>query len=202
MPDLIWPSVRAAFVPFSARYEGVVPHLYQDCIGLVTIAIGCLVDPLPLALALPLVRADGTPASRDEIAAEWRLIKSHTELAHKGAGAARKLATLRLTDEGVAQVVGARLDATVAALARRFPELPTWPADAELGTLSLAWACGAGFRYPKLDAALRRQDWTTAADESAIRDNPPRTAAQRALYLAAAESVAQGREPSELTGAG
>lgn len=204
MSALIHASTRAAFVPFTAPLEGVVPHLYLDVRGLVTVAIGCLVDPLPLALSLPLVTLfDGSPATRTEIEAEWRLIKSHTELAHKGAGAARKLCSLRLTPQGVEQVVGVRLDEMVAALVKRFPELPAWPAAAQLATLSMAWACGCAFRFPKLDAALRLRRFEVAADECKMREegNPglaPRNVANRELYLEAGRNVAMGLNPSVL----
>ena len=61
-------SVRAAFVPFSERFEGRISFLYQDCRGLVTIACGALVDPVEMALTLPLVHnSDGLPATREEI---------------------------------------------------------------------------------------------------------------------------------------
>lgn len=194
----IWPSVAAAFVAFSTPLEGVEHAMYADIRGLVTTAIGCLADPIELALAMPWVRADGSPATRDEVAADWHAVKGRPELARLGARAAEPCTTVRLTDEGVARVVGQRLDATVAALARRFPELPEWPADAQLAVLSLAWACGAGFAYPKLEACLRRRDFAGAALECDIRGNPRRSAAQRQLLLEAHQVADEGGDPSVL----
>ena len=91
----------------------------------------------------------------------------------------------------------------VVALARRFPDLPTWPASAQLAVLSLAWACGPGFRFPKTEAAIRTQDWATAAEEGVINSvgNPgviPRNKANRQLFLAAAHVVAIGGDRSVL----
>lgn len=209
MPDssLIYPSVRAAFVPFSIRFEGSVAWLYQDIKGLVTIAVGVLVDPLELALDTLdgfMVRAsDGQPASRHEIAADWQAIKRHPDLARRGHRAAESVAWLRLTPEGLEAVTLRKLDAMVAALVRRFPQLPSWPASAQLAVLSLAWACGAGFRFPRTERALLARDWATAAEEGVIDagGNPgvvPRNAANKRLFLAAAHVEAAGGEPSVL----
>lgn len=195
---MIWPSVRSAFVAFSSPLEGRTDFLYADVRGLVTTAIGCLADPIELALAMPWVRADGSPATRAEVAADWHAVKDRPELARLGARAARAYTTVRLTDEGIERVVSGRLDATVTALVRRFPELPEWPAPAQLALLSLAWACGAAFAYPKLEACLRRRDFAGAADECAIRGNPKRSAAQRQLLLEAHQVADEGGDPSAL----
>jgi hypothetical protein len=204
---MIHPSVRAAFVPFSVRFEGSVPWLYQDCRGLVTAAVGVLCDPLELALDTldgHMIRAsDGQPATRHEIAADWQAIKRHPDLARRGHRAAESVAWLRLTPEGLEAVTLRKLDAMVAQLARRFPALASWPASAQLAVLSLAWACGAGFRFPRTERALLARDWTTAAEEGVIdaTGNPgvvPRNAANRALWLAAAHVEAHGLDPAEL----
>jgi len=50
------------------------------------------------------------------------------------------------------RVVSAVLDE--ATLRRRFPAYDSWPADAQLGTLSCAWAAGAGWACPKFTAAV------------------------------------------------
>ncbi len=203
MREVIWPSVRAAFIAFSSPLEGVIPWLYLDVKGLVTTAIGVLVDSPQAAAALPFVRHDGSPATRAEIADEWARIKGHRELAQQGARAARALCQLRLTDEGVERVVLAKLDVMVEALARRFPDIVSWPAPAQLATISLAWACGAGFAFPKLEAALRRRDFGAASVECTIREAgnagvAPRNRANRRLYQLAARAVAEGLCPSLL----
>jgi GH24 family phage-related lysozyme (muramidase) len=206
-PDLIHPSVREAFLPLSVRFEGSVSWLYQDIKGLVTVAVGVLVDPLELALDTldgHMVRKlDGDPATRHEIAADWQAIKRAPDLARRGHRAAESVAWLRLTPEGLEAVALRKLDAMAAQLARRFPQLPAWPASAQLAVLSLAWACGAGFHFPKTERALLARDWATAAEEGVIdaTGNPgvvPRNAANRALWLAAAHVEATGGDPAAL----
>lgn len=201
----IRPAVEERFVAFSTPLEGCVPHFYLDIKGLVTIAIGRLADPLSTALDLPLVRADGSAATQAEIEAEWRRIKPATWLARKGHTAARSLCVLHLTPEGIESVTMGRLREMGAALARRFPDFPCWPADAQLAVLSLSWACGPGFAFPKCAAALALGDFTTAARECAIssRGNPgviPRNVANRRLLTAAALVVAEDGDRDVLTG--
>ena len=74
-----------------------------------------------------------------------------------------------------------------------FPALPSWPWEAQMATLSLCWAVGTALPrgWPRLTAALRAQDWATAAAECEIRSegNPgvvPRNERNRQLYLDAA----------------
>jgi GH24 family phage-related lysozyme (muramidase) len=204
-------SVREAFVRFSGPLEGVLSWMYLDVKGLVTVAIGNLVDDParelasapPEALALPLVRPDGTPATRGEIAEAWRAVKKRKDLSQRGGGAFKNITTLRLTPAGIDSVVGAKLAFFDRELAERFPGYPAWPADAQLATLSMAWACGAHFRFPRLATALNALDFAKAAKECTIQEhkNPgvrPRNVANRIMYLNAARAVAHGADPERL----
>jgi GH24 family phage-related lysozyme (muramidase) len=184
-------AVREAFVPFTIPLEGVVPFLYLDVKSYVTIAIGILCDPIETALDLPMVHPGGEPATREEIAAEWRMIKSHPELAAYGHRAAAQYCRLHLTPEGVQQVVLAKLDVFDRELKKRFPEWEEWPADAQLATLSMAWACGAWFKFGNLEKACKAQDWDAAAASCKINEdgNPgiiPRNKLNVQLYRNAA----------------
>ena len=66
--------VRRSFVAFSGPLEGVIPYMYADVRGLVTTAIGILIDPMSYALALPWVRRDGSPATPGEIVEDWHRV--------------------------------------------------------------------------------------------------------------------------------
>lgn len=186
-------SVAATFVAFSSPLEGVVPWMYLDVKGLVTVAIGNLIDPVSLAVDVPFLRPDGSPASVDEIRAEWQRVKGNASLARLGHQAARHVTTLRLSDEGVQQVVGRALASMEAGLRRAYPEWDEWPADAQLATLAMSWACGTGFRrsFRRLHTALLARDWATASQQCQINaaGNPgvvPRSRAMRQLYFLAA----------------
>jgi hypothetical protein len=211
-------SVRRAWVPVNAAWEGVVPWMYADVLGLITVGIGNLIDrssdkdePQPWrdALSLPFVRPNGTPATQAEIRAAWQAVKSRPELAQQGHRVAARYSTLRLTAQGIEDVVLRKLDANHVQLRKRYTAIDSWPADAVFATHSMAWACGGAFgyagRYPfrKLDAALQAFDFDTAADECTIREegNPgviPRNKANRAMYRNAARVLSWKLDPSEL----
>lgn len=190
---MIAPEVREGWVAFNAPLEGVVPWMYLDVRGLVTTAIGVLIDPIEMAIYLPWRRQDGTSATRAEIEADWCRIKGRQGLARKGHRAAELVAQLRLSPEGVEQATLERLDLMARDLVERFPALPSWPWQAQMATLSLAWAVGTALPrgWPRLTAALREEDWIEASRECEIRSegNPgvvPRNEQNRLLYLEAA----------------
>ncbi len=189
-------SLRVRFVPeVGTPFEGVVPFMYLDVKGLVTTGIGNLIDTPDEALSLPWRNADGSLATRMQIAGEWHYVKSRQDMKLGGGMAYGKVTRLRLDAAGIDLAVSRTLDRMDHQLEARFPEYEDWPEDAMLATLSLSWACGAAFHFPKLEAALRAQDFVTAAEECSINSvgNPgvvPRNKKNRALYLAAAEDLA------------
>lgn len=192
-------SVEAGFVGFSAPLEGVVRWMYLDIKGLVTVAIGNLIDPVSLALSVPFVWPDGTAATSSEIRTEWQKVKSNTSLARKGYRAAENVSQLRLTDEGVEALVHKVLRTFDAEMLKRYPAWESWPADAQLATFAMAWACGPAFgrTFKGLDASLKRGDWKSAATQCRIDDskNPgvtPRNKAMRQLYFLAAAMPCDG----------
>lgn len=195
-------AVRDAFVTYTSPLEGVVHFMYCDVLGLVTTGIGNLIDPAQMALGLPWLRADGSPATQREIAAEWMAVKARQDLKMQGGMAYKQVTRLHLDDAGVAALVMGKLDANDAFLIKRFPSFEDWPADAQLATHSLAWACGPAFRFPKLAAALENQDFDTAAAECTIHPEQgtivKRNAAQRILYRNAAKVLACQLDPDEL----
>jgi hypothetical protein len=170
--------------------------MYLDVKGLVTTGIGNLVDPAPLAMSLPfLFKVTNQPATKEQIAVEWRTIKQHTELAKEGHLAAGKIAELYLDSAGIDALVLSRLDSNEAIILKEesFKDFEIWPADAQLGVLSMAWAMGPeGFkRYPIFSSACARRAWKTAAAECKMHEegNPglvPRDEANSLLFSNAA----------------
>jgi GH24 family phage-related lysozyme (muramidase) len=188
------PIVREKFFAYNAPFEGVISHLYADCKNLVTIGVGCLADPLPMVLALPMRRPDGTLATTQEIAADWNAVKGDPLCATRGHTYAAKLCKLRLEPADVEALVLRRLDDFAAHLAKRFPAFGSWPWQAQLAVLSIAWACGPGFRFPRMEQALLAGDFAAAAEECEINATGnagviPRNAANKALLLEASKPV-------------
>jgi hypothetical protein len=199
-------AVADGFYDWSARYEGAVNFPYLDVKGLVSIGVGILADPVGLMLSLPLRRKDGTLASTGEITAEYNRIKS---LGDKGARLghlyARQYATLHLDDAGMHLVVERKLDTFETVLKRRYPNWEEYPADAQLGVMSYAWAMGPSFEKlaPKFDRAVKTMQWLDAAVESHLQEkgNPgviPRNKAMDELFRNASVVDAQHLDPTQL----
>jgi hypothetical protein len=131
-----------------------------------TVAVGVRCDPVEFAMRLPFRHPDGRLATPEEIRAEYNLVAQRKDLARRGGWTFQAITKLRLTQEGMQALTMRKLEEMATALRARFGQ--AWddaPADAQLGTLCLAWAAGAGFRFPKFDAAFRRGDWTVCARE-------------------------------------
>ena len=191
----MYASVRSEFAAFTKTLEGRVPWMYLDVKTLVTVGMGNRVDPVEHALALPFIHKDDrAPVSRGEIRAEWQLLKSRPQLAVRGHRTCEEITNLRLTDTAMDDLVDHTLEANETILKRTFPHWHSWPADAQLGVLSMAWALGAGFtlHWPRFTAAANAQDWSVAAAECKISEAgnagvKPRNLADAVLFGNAAE---------------
>lgn len=193
------PSVLAVFPEYTHRYEGKVTTMYVDVLGLVTVGAGCLIDSPDAAARLPFVHPSGTVAEPDEIRAAWRNLKANKDSlkTRHYKYAAPYTYGLRLPDAAVDDLMLERLASFVTHLRKTFTEWDSFPADAQLGILSLAWAAGSGFtaKFPRFTAAALRGDWAAAAEHGQLRTTGPdgtfnagvvpRNAAQRWLFLAA-----------------
>lgn len=191
----MYQSVRDAFYDFNAPLEGVINWMYLDIKGLVTIGVGNLIDPINLALGLPFEHeADsGNFATSDEIQQAWEMVKSDQSLSSKGAKAFKDLNDLRLSEAAVRSLVDSKLTTNETSLKVAFPDFESFPADAQLGLLSMAWAMGSGFvpKFPRFRSACSSQNWDAAAIECSISEigNPGvirRNEADRTLFSNAA----------------
>lgn len=140
-------SVFDAFVRFSAPLEGLTHNPYLDVKGLLTVGLGCLIDPPETAASLPWTFADGSPAPTAEVLAQLRSLKFQQGLKNYryDSPVVLKATTIRLTDAGVLDVASRRMLANEAFIAKALPGYATWPADAQLFAHSMAWAIGAGW---------------------------------------------------------
>jgi hypothetical protein len=198
----MFPSVQSSFPAFSTKFEGRVPYMYLDILGLVTVGVGNLIDPVQAAQALPFcfknrpgISAPGSPATQDQITQEWQALKSTPGLATKGFTACEPITQLELSDDAIDSIVLARLTQNESFLKRQqwFQNFDTWPADAQLGLLSMAWAMGPGGPggFPHFRAACQSLDFNTAAAQCKMSEagNPgliPRNQANFTLFSNAA----------------
>lgn len=207
---MIRQSVKDGFLGYTAPLEGeAVPHMYVDVIGLVTVAYGNLIDasqsgsaaPWTPALALPWRWPDGGLATSDQIKADWlRLKSSEASLRRRSLAVQATFTHVRLSPDACKALVFDTLETMASHIARvHFPAFASYPADAQLAILSLAWAAGSDWprKFPHCKAAVLARDWGLAAREGQLSviaadgktPNPgviPRNRAQRLCFANAA----------------
>lgn len=208
-------SVSSAYCKFTDKFEGNLTCMYLDegevtsfnpqGIGLVTTGRGSLIDPVTSALRLPWKQAVGAGpnfsalATPDQVTAEWTKVKSLQSMRKQGGGAFYKVTSLRLAPADVDADTMARVSGMWNALLRRFPNIDQACADAQLGVLSMAWAMGSGFVFPKFQAAFLAGDFHTCAQECTIQGNhAARNAANVTLFTNAWQVSARGLDPDKL----
>ena len=202
-----------AFIPLTVAFEGgYIGWMFPDVKGLVSTGFGLLLDPVGMALTLPWRRPDGALATREEIVADWANVKNHPGAARLGHKSVEHVARLRLDREGMDQAVAGKLRLNEAILCGGFQDWDSWPADAQLGAMSMAWAVGPSFwkptagrcYFPNLTAALRAKDFRTASvecflpEEKTISGLRLRNRANRILFTNAAVAQEEGLDPEEL----
>lgn len=199
-------SVRDIWVEFNEPLEGIVTCMYADVLGLVTTGMGNLIDPIKSAISHPWELPSGNLATREQIARAWMAAKNDPLCAKRGWTYAAKLPAnnIRLPLEYVHKLIVQKLEQHDEALAYRFEGWGSFPADAQLGIHSMAWAMGSGFpaKFPKFTAAVRRGDWEAASRECGISPAKgtvvERNRRNRLLFMNAARVVLGNRDPSVL----
>jgi GH24 family phage-related lysozyme (muramidase) len=199
-------SVRTRFAGFSKDFEARISWMYLDVKGLVTVGVGNLIDPVSAAVGLPFVhKASGAAATQDEIRAAWTALKARTDLAKAGHRPCEALNDLRLTEASMDQLVATKLASNETFLKRTFPDFDAWPADAQLGVLSMAWAMGPGFpaNWKTFTAAVKAGDWAKATANCKMNETGnaglvPRNKANALLFSNAGVVAASGTDVSVL----
>jgi hypothetical protein len=179
-------SVRDYWITFNDPLEGRVHFMYLDVKGYVSTGIGNKIDetardnsaPTAAERAASLAAANrlrwlvndvDTEASPDEVALDWDAVKSHLELAPQGLhGKFQQFTRLHVDDAEIDRHVFEKLDEMESVLVSRdgFHDFASWPANAQLGALSMSWAMGPKFRFPRFQGHVGTRNWVGAADES------------------------------------
>lgn len=206
-------SVKNYFIKLNEPIEGRVPYMYLDIKGLVTIGIGNIIDVengsldkiLDEVKKLPFVFKKGEPkadqkANATEIEAEWNAVKKHQEWVKGKLANFEVFTKLRLDNTYINALAMTKLRKMERELLScpSYKDFQHWPADAQLGLLSMAWALGMPklkTGWPDFRAACEKQDFTTAASECHILtvDNPgviPRNTHNKRLFNNAAAVLA------------
>jgi hypothetical protein len=168
------PLVRSAFFEFNEEYDPAVRHLYVDKSGQVMAVWTPIPEDEVTLYTWYRAYSDESEdvAPGEEVQAEWQAVNAARALAKDGPDAFDKITHLVLADGQVQHLALAKLDRFEETLKKtaEFADLDDWPADAQLGILSMAWALGPSFgpRWPKFRAACKARDWFTAGRECII----------------------------------
>ena len=145
--------------------EGTLPHMYLDTVGLVTVGVGHMIPNAESAQTLSfVVRADGSPATSDQIAADYASVSRQ----QKGLLAARyrQFTTLDMTDAAIQDLLSADIASVEAGVRSRFAGYDGYPEPAQDALLDMAFnlgVAGLASHFPRLKAAAEAGDWTTCA---------------------------------------
>lgn len=148
------------------QHEGVIPHLYLDTRGLVTVGVGHLIVDENACAAVPLVFANGTAAPRVSKVQEYRIIHA-MEPAHIWTYYAPKT-QLHLTDDSITFLLDSDVAEMFSELKKAIPDLDQAPEPAQDGLLDMAFSMGVArlqHEFPKFMAAAQLHDWATCAVE-------------------------------------
>lgn len=200
-------SVAAAWPDTCAALEGRLEYAYLDSLSLLTFGIGQLGEsiglPTDFYLSRPWRDKDGRLVTEAKIRGEFAAIKERVDLAMKGGRAFSGIATLHLADADIDEALLQTTADFWAILLRALPELETWPADAQLALLNMAWNLGPRFLsgWPDLSRSLAAQDWLRAAEGCKIAGKPSqRNRWDRILFTQAARAVQFKADPERLYG--
>ena len=149
-PGQFLPSVLAAFGKFTEQLEGKVPYFYQDSAtvtapkcGWVTTGLGNKVDPLTEEVYGYGWTVDGRPATRAEILSSWQAVKANADPNLTSVHAELIPGNIvRLPESAIATLGAQKAHAFAATLASQYPAILSWPADAQMGILGVAWGTG------------------------------------------------------------
>lgn len=182
-------------VKYFRDHEGVVSHMYLDIVGLVTVGVGFLLRNPEDAVALKFVsRTTGKAATAEEKRRDWAAV-SRQEKARR-ADFYKKFTQLDLPADQIDKRLELLIGEFSGSLRSQFPKFDQFPATAQIGLLDMIYSLGpSGFfkGYPKMCAAVARDDWKAAAEECERGGvAPSRNADCRQLFLDAAAVPLEG----------
>lgn len=181
------------------EFEGVVPWMYLDTVGKVTVGVGLMLVNEIAAHALPFLNGDKA-ATAEEIASEFLRVS-----AMKKGQLAKFYVTskaLRLPADAIDEKLRSALLGFEGYLRSYLHGYDSFPDAAKLALLDMVYNLGPGrlfAEYPRLIAAVERSDWRAAAAISARRGpSATRNTWTQQQFLNAGASIAVKAEAEEL----
>ena len=149
------------------RWEGSVPYMYLDSVGLVTVGIGFMLPNVFAASALPFMNSAGDSSAQIEIATDFARVKDM--IPNKLPKFYYHSESPILPQAEIDRQLAAKVNAFEVVLRRYFPDYDAYPDSVKLGLIDMTYNLGpARFRaqYPKFYAAILAHNWGLAAAQS------------------------------------
>jgi GH24 family phage-related lysozyme (muramidase) len=184
-------------------FEGIVPWMYLDTTGFVTVGVGELLANPASALALAFVDANNQPSTPDAIQAEYSRVSSLPPGRYPAAFY-RSPASPTLPHPAIDALLLHQLTYFDTQLSQRFRNYLIFPDPAKLGLLDMVYNLGVTglFRgFPTFLSHVQDQNWAGAAAEC-HRNGPSlqRNDWTRQQFLAAASAPASQQSLSAAVG--
>ncbi len=149
------------------EFEGVIPHMYLDTKGYVTVGVGFLINTVSKATQYAFVkRGTATRASRAEIEADWKAVNKMA----KGMVASRYKSSTKF--DLPMNVINAKFDTIfrqhVTYAKEYLSSFDKQPDACKEALADMAYNLGGGGlkKYKKLKKAIEAGDWAEAAKQS------------------------------------
>ncbi len=174
-------------------FEGIIPWMYLDTKGFVTVAVGELLATPASALALAFVDANNQPSTPDAIQSEYSRVSALPPGKYPAAFY-RSTASPTLPHPAIDALLLRHLTFFDTQLSQRFANYPAFPDPAKLGLLDMIYNLGVTglFKgYPTLMRNVQDQNWAGAATQCHRNGpGPQRNDWTRQQFLAAAAVLA------------
>jgi len=147
-------------------FEGIVPWMYLDTRGYVTVGVGELIATATRAQSLSFVDANNQPATADTILAEYDRVSALPPA--KMAGFYRSPTSPILPHTTIDTLLMQHLTFFDGQLNQQFANYSTFPDPAKLGLLDMIYNLGVTglFKgYPSFMGYVQNKDWSNAAKQ-------------------------------------
>jgi len=158
-------SITQDVIDRTRRFEGVVPHMYLDTEGNVTVGVGHLLSNAAAAISLAFVdKVSESPVDADQKSNGWQTV-SVLPKGHTAAWYADKT-SIKLLDDVISDVLSGDLAARENQLRHHFAGYDAYPATAQAGLVDMVFNLGMSkliSGFPTFVGAVKNKDWATAA---------------------------------------
>lgn len=149
------------------RFEGVIPWMYADSVGLVTVGVGFMIPDAGTAAQMPFTEpASGLPSDPGAVTADFYRVKALPS--NKSAGFYHSFPSPLLPKTAIDSMLAAKVNNFEVGLRRIYPYYDMFPDAAKVGLIDMAYNLGSMSlqgRFPKFNAAVNKHDWLMASAE-------------------------------------